>query len=181
MSDDVDAAGPTNGFVYVLSNPAMIGLLKIGCSERHPAIRAAELSSSTGVPAPFTVELFLDVTDRYKAEAAVHAALEPFCENKSREFYRINMPKLTPLLLNALSSWREHRSMAPEECPLCHGPVYHDGRVPIRDRYTNALAPGKHDLLRGRCGKCGAVLGSHASIGKDLPDIVYWHLMDDLT
>ena len=48
----------------------MIGLLKSGVSKRHPAIRAAELSSSTGVPAPFTVELFLDVTDRYKAEAA---------------------------------------------------------------------------------------------------------------
>ena len=83
-----------------------------------------------------------------------------------------------PLLLKALSQWLEHRSMIPEQCPLCCGPVYHDGRVSILDRGN---VGGKHELLKGRCGKCGAVLGSHASIAKGLPDEVFWYLMDDLT
>ncbi|MBL4747578.1 MAG: GIY-YIG nuclease family protein [Magnetovibrio sp.] len=46
----------TNGFVYIMSNPSMPGLLKIGCTTRTPEERANELHQATGVPGKFTVE-----------------------------------------------------------------------------------------------------------------------------
>lgn len=45
------------GFVYVLSNAGMPGLLKIGSSTKVPTARAAELNT-TGVPSPFEVEYY---------------------------------------------------------------------------------------------------------------------------
>ena len=41
-----------NGYVYILSNPAMPGLLKIGYTERDVQERVKELSN-TGIPSPF--------------------------------------------------------------------------------------------------------------------------------
>ena len=45
----------TPGWVYVLTNPAMPGLVKIGLTSRNPQVRAAELTQATGVPAPFVI------------------------------------------------------------------------------------------------------------------------------
>ena len=48
---------PKIGEVYVLSNPAMPGICKIGFTTRDPRVRAEELfQNSTGVPTPFHVE-----------------------------------------------------------------------------------------------------------------------------
>jgi hypothetical protein len=44
------------GFVYVLSNPAMPGLLKVGSTVGPVEKRAAGLSRMTGVPEPFKIE-----------------------------------------------------------------------------------------------------------------------------
>lgn len=44
------------GWVYIMTNPAhRDDLVKIGLTTRTPKTRAEELSSSTGVPAPFHV------------------------------------------------------------------------------------------------------------------------------
>src|SRR5690606_32784224 len=65
------------GFVYVLSNPAISGLIKIGRSERHPSYRVAELSRATGVPEPFVLEYWERVVDCAAAEALIHSRLSP--------------------------------------------------------------------------------------------------------
>jgi hypothetical protein len=44
------------GYIYVLSNPSMPGIVKVGRTFREPRARAAELSASTGVPTPFKIE-----------------------------------------------------------------------------------------------------------------------------
>ena len=44
------------GYVYVLSNPVMPGLVKIGRSTRHPSDRVRELNSASGVALPFKLE-----------------------------------------------------------------------------------------------------------------------------
>jgi hypothetical protein len=43
------------GWVYVITNLAMPGLVKVGYSRKDPELRAAELNS-TGTPHPFVVE-----------------------------------------------------------------------------------------------------------------------------
>lgn len=43
------------GHIYILVNPSMEGLVKIGKTTRDPESRARELSQATGVPTPFYV------------------------------------------------------------------------------------------------------------------------------
>ena len=45
------------GYIYVLINPSMEDVVKIGKTERDPKNRAAELSSVSGVPEKFIVFL----------------------------------------------------------------------------------------------------------------------------
>lgn len=79
------------GFVYILSNPAMPKLLKIGRTERLPSDRAAELQTS-GVPMSFRVECAIWFDDYVKAEQDIHEDLDDYriCDN--REFFAISVP-----------------------------------------------------------------------------------------
>lgn len=77
-----------SGFVYVLSNPSMPGLLKIGSTEKLPTERANQLYS-TGVPEPFVVEFAIWCKDHRQVEAEVHEELEGFRASSNREFFRV--------------------------------------------------------------------------------------------
>ena len=60
------------GFVYIMSNPAFPGLLKIGRSRKDPTIdRVNELTLSAGVPQPFKVEYSAFVDDHELLESLV--------------------------------------------------------------------------------------------------------------
>lgn len=78
------------GYVYLLSNPALAGLVKIGHTKRADvSIRAEELSSSTSIPLPFVIEGSWLVENPSQWEARIHARLA-FCRvAKDREFFRI--------------------------------------------------------------------------------------------
>lgn len=80
---------PVHGWVYVLSNPSMPGLIKIGSTERDVFDRASELSASSGVPAPFEVEAFYDSDDPRSDEATVHVILQDRRASGQREFFKI--------------------------------------------------------------------------------------------
>ena len=62
------------GFLYVLSNPAMPKLLKIGHTTRTPDVRVSELAG-TGIPTAFNIEFFAEVDQALRLEKAVHARL----------------------------------------------------------------------------------------------------------
>lgn len=62
------------GFVYVISNASMPGVVKIGMTQTSPAQRAQELVS-TGVPSKFQVDYFCVVYNPLELEKAVHCAL----------------------------------------------------------------------------------------------------------
>jgi T5orf172 domain len=74
------------GYIYVLSNPAMGSLLKIGFTCASVEQRAYELSSATAVPSAFGVEYFHLTEDIEEVEALDHAALPR--HNENREFFR---------------------------------------------------------------------------------------------
>ena len=79
----------SEGIVYVLTNPAMPGMVKIGKTTRDVSFRLADLYS-TGVPLPFECEYAALVRDVDKTEKAFHNAFEQSRVNPRREFFNIN-------------------------------------------------------------------------------------------
>jgi hypothetical protein len=79
------------GWVYILTNPAMPGLVKIGMTGRTPSQRIAELTRATGVPSPFEVVWSAPVSDCAWVEAAVHRLLADRRVSAGREFFRADV------------------------------------------------------------------------------------------
>lgn len=76
------------GFIYVLFNPSIPNLVKIGKTSREPEERAKELSAATGIPTPFGVvyqAFFQDIT---KAEEFIFNFLNDKKVSDSKEFFR---------------------------------------------------------------------------------------------
>jgi hypothetical protein len=73
------------GWVYVLSNQAMPGLVKVGYSTKDPQLRVDELGG-TGLPHPFVLEYDVLVVEPRDIEQAVHVRLNSCHEAK--EFFR---------------------------------------------------------------------------------------------
>jgi hypothetical protein len=75
--------------VYVLTNPAMPGLVKIGYTTQDDAnIRIGQLYT-TGVPVPFELEFACKVKNAEEVEKALHIAFSPYRINPKREFFKI--------------------------------------------------------------------------------------------
>jgi hypothetical protein len=55
------------GYVYIMANSAMPGIVKIGSTKLTPEARARQLST-TGVPAPFQVIAYYRFEDELRAE-----------------------------------------------------------------------------------------------------------------
>lgn len=77
----------TYGFVYMLRNDYMPDVVKIGCTERSPHRRAAELSKATGVPTPFQVVCYIEVRDHERCEREIHDWLSAHRVPSNREFF----------------------------------------------------------------------------------------------
>lgn len=75
------------GYIYLLGNEAMPCFYKIGCTERSPHRRAAELSNSTSVPKPFQVLLYIEASDFKAVERQLHQELSDFRVSYAREFF----------------------------------------------------------------------------------------------
>ena len=84
-------APPAPGWVYVLTNPAMPGLVKIGLTTRTPKERAAELSGASGVPLPYAVAWARAVSDCAYVEKAVHRMLDDRRVSGKREAFRCDV------------------------------------------------------------------------------------------
>ncbi len=78
----------TRGWVYVISNQSMPGLLKIGFSSKDPQSRARELDN-TGCPLPYVVEYDLLVNAPREVEQKIHTRLAEKREGK--EWFRCSL------------------------------------------------------------------------------------------
>jgi hypothetical protein len=74
--------------VYILTNPAMPDLIKIGRTEDLKA-RLKSLYSP-GVPLPFECYYAARVEDSVKVEKKLHIAFSPHRVNENREFFRLD-------------------------------------------------------------------------------------------
>lgn len=78
-------------WVYVLSNPSMPGLLKIGYTKQLPDLRAYQLSTATGVAIPFRVEYSFKCHEGEFLEAEVHKHLDSYRVSNNREFFNVEL------------------------------------------------------------------------------------------
>jgi DNA segregation ATPase FtsK/SpoIIIE-like protein len=76
-------------FIYVLENPSMPGLVKIGRTERSVSERVIELSSHTGVPTGFAVVKEYAVANSFETERTIHERLSNYRVSDNREFFKI--------------------------------------------------------------------------------------------
>jgi hypothetical protein len=77
------------GFVYVLTNPAMPGIVKIGKTSWLSEDRAQKLFT-TGVPEPFSVAFRLETSWPDKVERRAHDSLEEHRVHPRREFFGVS-------------------------------------------------------------------------------------------
>jgi len=86
------------GYVYVMSNPSMPGLLKIGYTERPVEERLQEANQpNTWIPTQFTLEMSKYVYEPQKKEMTLHHILDGDRVNPRREFFRVEMEKVKTL------------------------------------------------------------------------------------
>ena len=77
------------GCVYILTNPCLEGIVKIGYTDRSLFDRCDELFT-TGVPQPFNIFAYAITEDFKEFEAAIHKKLEKCRVHPKREFFRIS-------------------------------------------------------------------------------------------
>lgn len=90
------------GVIYILTNPAMPGLVKIGKTSNAAEVRMDSLYT-TGVAVPFECAKAVEVEDIHKVEKALHIAFGPQRINPKREFFKIDEIQAL-VLLELLSS-----------------------------------------------------------------------------
>jgi TPR repeat protein len=89
------------GWVYVLVNPSIPGLVKVGRTTKTPAERALELSRATGVATAFVLVFEQEFADCVSAERDIHAALDR-CGMRfkpNREFFFGPIPDIIRVIL----------------------------------------------------------------------------------
>lgn len=78
-----------NEIIYILTNEAMPGYVKIGKTNTNLEQRVRELSASTSIPLPFTVFYACTVKDARFVEHQLHDAFDDNRVNPRREFFRV--------------------------------------------------------------------------------------------
>lgn len=84
--------------VYVLVNPAMSGLVKIGKTTADDLSWRLGQLYSTGVPVPFECAYACEVGDCHQVEKALHLAFGDHRINPSREFFEIEPARVAAVL-----------------------------------------------------------------------------------
>lgn len=91
-------ADNTSQIVYVLTNPAMPGLVKIGKTTQLEVSERMKQLYSTGVPVPFDCAFACQVKDASEVEKALHFAFGRDRTNPNREFFNIEAERVIAVL-----------------------------------------------------------------------------------
>src|ERR1035437_945889 len=96
-------------FIYVLENPSMPGLVKIGRTDRCVSERVSELSSHTGVPTGFSVVKEYAVANSVEAERIIHERLSDYRVADNREFFKMEAEDATDIIESMLGTAKPER------------------------------------------------------------------------
>lgn len=93
------------GYIYILSNKSMPGLIKIGMTTNSPSHRMSQLHS-TGVPTPFELEFAAEVENCQLCERNSHNALQNYRVASNREFFKTSIQDAIVRILPVLGSYK---------------------------------------------------------------------------
>ncbi len=135
-----------DGFVYVQSNPAIPGMLKVGYGDKLSEDRAQELSN-TSVPFPFEVLFRARVSQARKVEQAAHRLLAVHRVAPNREFFCVTQDAAEEAirygneLVNGIRAWEPmpatHRLRSGDALVL----PLRANQVFVATAYADLLAP----------------------------------------
>ena len=86
------------GIVYVLTNPAMEGLVKIGKTSRSALENRMGATLFDRSAVSFNCEIAVDVDDDTTVESALHKAFDKYRVNPRREFFEVDPEHIKPLI-----------------------------------------------------------------------------------
>lgn len=84
--------------VYVLTNPVMPGIIKIGKTTQLEVSERMKQLYSTGVPVPFDCAFACQVKDASEVEKALHTAFGMTRINPNREFFKLDPANVIAVL-----------------------------------------------------------------------------------
>jgi|GEM_PF-3261418 len=114
------------GWVYILSNPVMPGIYKVGMTTINPETRAKDISRGTGVPTPFVVEKSFHVENPAQAEKEIHEALSEYRVNDNREFFECSIEEICEAIYE-IGAW---------ESGNCLDEIFANKKFITSDKYT---------------------------------------------
>jgi hypothetical protein len=127
------------GFVYLLTNASMPGLVKVGRTTRILSTRAEELRG-TGVPTPFEIAGYFVTSTPAADELSLHCRLAAHREAPDREFFRIGVDEALRIAEQLLGPASQRRSPTP---PVSYEQVA-DGSITTSARFV--VDPGGNVL-----------------------------------
>jgi hypothetical protein len=86
------------GFVYILTNESMPGLVKIGLTDQNDVESRIRGLDTTSVALPFQCYYAARVEDNKRVERALHTAFGDFRLRPNREFFRLDPYKVKAIL-----------------------------------------------------------------------------------
>lgn len=92
----------SEGFVYILTNEAMPGFVKIGLTQQDDVADRVRQLDTTSVPMPFEVHFAARVPDCRKLERTLHFVFGENRTRKNREFFKIN-PDLAKAIIELVA------------------------------------------------------------------------------
>ena len=76
-------------YLYILRNSERPELIKIGRTDKHPVLRAEQLSRQTGVLGQYVAEWYIEVPDSVIAEKLAHYQMKEY--HYQKEFFKTNI------------------------------------------------------------------------------------------
>lgn len=137
------------GWVYIIVNESMQGLVKVGFTRKDPSLRASELTRDTnvtGMPTAFKVAWDALVWSPREVEQAAHKSLEKYSAGK--EWFRCGADEAKRVITAEASSF---------------GGVLASHEHFRTNRSVEAQCQSKADSPRSsytQCNRCGAALGT---------------------
>jgi hypothetical protein len=99
------------GYVYILINPSLEGLVKIGKTTRSSESRASEISRGSGVPTAYNVACEELVCDCEAVEKRLHQMFRTHRVNPNREFFRVPLKEAVRALHEVAAEFKETETL----------------------------------------------------------------------